>query len=107
MSVDIMLIKILDDGYSMREVGRKAGAYQANGDMINVVTVESLKDGDDRIAFAEKSFEYYLYRKTKQGYRFEDLEATKKHYMTGFLGAYDRVTIKRRQLAARKAANNQ
>ena len=72
-----MILRIRDGGYSMRENGRKAGAYAANGDAINVVTVESLKDGSERQEVAERRFAYYLKRKTEQGYTFEDLEAAK------------------------------
>jgi hypothetical protein len=99
---DHMILKIRDGGYSMRENGRKAGAYAANGDAINVISVESLKDGDERQKVAEKRFAWYLKCKAQQGYTFEDLEAAKAFYMQGFLGAYERVATKRRQLARKR-----
>jgi hypothetical protein len=98
-----MILRIQDGGYSMRENGRKAGAYAANGDAINIITVESLKDGDERIEIAEKRFECYLKIKTKQGYSFENLEEAKQHYLQGYHAAYERVATKRRELARRRA----
>ena|SRR5947207_3063061 len=87
------------DGYSISEAGRISGEYQACGDAINVVSVESLLDGEARDALALRMVENYLRKKEGQVYTFDDVEAARKYYPQGFLQAYERVASKRRELA--------